>query len=49
MKWLVSLLCGPHHYPFRISQAIRTLSLSLTVNEIRQNVGVDADLFEPPK
>lgn len=35
-------------YPFSISQRIEKLAFSLTVKEIRHNVAVDANLFEPP-
>lgn len=35
-------------YPFSISQNSRSVKLAFTVKEIRQNVTIDAKMFEPP-
>jgi tetratricopeptide (TPR) repeat protein len=40
---------GGIKYPFSISQSSVTLSLSFNVKEIRQNVPMDAKLFQPPR
>jgi len=39
---------GGIKYPFSISQSSVTLKLSFTVKEIRQNVAIDAKVFQPP-
>jgi tetratricopeptide (TPR) repeat protein len=39
---------GGIKYPFSISQSSISLKLSFTVKEIRQNVAIDAKLFQPP-
>jgi tetratricopeptide (TPR) repeat protein len=36
-------------YPFSVSQSSPATKLSFTVKEIRQNVPIDAKLFEPPR
>lgn len=39
---------GGVKYPFSISQSSASLKLGFTVKEIRQNVPIDARLFQPP-
>jgi tetratricopeptide (TPR) repeat protein len=39
---------GGIKYPFSISQSSVSLKLSFTVKEIRQNVAIDAKVFQPP-
>ena len=39
---------GGVKYPFSISQSSTSLKLAFTVKEIRQNVVIDAKLFQPP-
>ena len=36
-------------FPFSITQSLPKLSMSFTITEIRHNVPIDANLFEPPK
>jgi len=40
---------GGVKYPFSISQSSVSLKLAFTVKEIRQNVAIDATLFQAPR
>jgi len=40
---------GGVKYPFSISQSSASLKLAFTVKEIRQNVAIDAKVFQPPR